>query len=90
MYARSISGRTLTFGVSGKLIMNGLVMYDRESGSLWSQVVGQAVDGEFAGQELTIIPALQSTLGALAGRPPRHNGPEQEGPVHPRQLPRLL
>ena len=53
----------LTFGVSGKLIMNGLVMYDRETGSLWSQVIGQGVDGEFKGVELTIIPALQTTWG---------------------------
>ena len=30
MYAREVSGTTLTFGVSGKLIMNGLVMYDDE------------------------------------------------------------
>ena len=51
----------LTFGVSGKLIMNGLVMYDRETGSLWSQVIGQGVDGEFKGVALTIIPALQTT-----------------------------
>ena len=51
----------LTFGVSGKLIMNGLVMYDRETGSLWSQVIGQGVDGEFKGTELTILPALQTT-----------------------------
>ena len=51
----------LTFGVSGKLIMNGLVMYDRETGSLWSQVIGQAVDGQFKGVELTILSALQTT-----------------------------
>ena len=41
--------------------MNGLVMYDRETGSLWSQVIGQAVDGSFAGKKLTILPALQTT-----------------------------
>ena len=51
----------MTFGVSGKLIMNGLVMYDRETGSLWSQVTGQAVDGRLKGEELTILPALQTT-----------------------------
>ena len=51
--------------------MNGLVMYDRESGSLWSQVAGQAVDGEFAGQELTIIPAPQTTWELSDLWPPR-------------------
>jgi hypothetical protein len=41
--------------------MNGLVMYDREMGSLWSQVIGQGVDGRFQGVELTIMPGLQTT-----------------------------
>ena len=51
----------LTFGVSGKLIMNGLVMYDRETGSLWSQVIGQAVDGQLVGEELVALAVLQTT-----------------------------
>ena len=51
----------LTFGVSGKLIMNGLVMFDRETGSLWAHINGQAVDGALKGTELTIVPALQTT-----------------------------
>lgn len=64
MYARDdIAGRAepLTFGVSGKLIMNALVMYDRETGTLWSQILGKAVDGELRGVELTPVPAIQTT-----------------------------
>ena len=57
MYAREIDGRVLTFGVSGKLIMNALVMYDRETDSLWSQFLGVAVRGEFEGQRLEPLPA---------------------------------
>ena len=41
--------------------MNGLVMYDRETGSLWSQVIGQGVDGRFGGTLLQVVPALQTT-----------------------------
>ena len=41
--------------------MNGLVMYDRETGSLWSQVIGQGVDGRYKGVSLTIVPGLQTT-----------------------------
>ena len=52
MYAREVDGRVLSFGVSGKLIRNSLVMYDRETDSLWSQFVGAAVLGELAGQPL--------------------------------------
>ena len=58
MYARQIEGQTLTFGVSGKLIMNALVMYDHQTRSLWSQFLGQSVKGEYAGTELDFVPAL--------------------------------
>ena len=45
MYARKVDNRTLTFGVSGLLVRNSLVMYDRETGSLWSHLSGKALDG---------------------------------------------
>lgn len=51
----------LTFGVSGKLIMNVLVMYDRETNSLWSQILGKAVDGPLNGTQLTPLAAMQTT-----------------------------
>ena len=60
MYARNVEERTLTFGVSGKLIMNALVMYDHQTQSLWSQFLGQAVSGPFAGTKLRFIPALMT------------------------------
>ena len=43
MYARDIAGQELNFGVSGKLIMNALVMFDRQTETLWSQFLGEAV-----------------------------------------------
>ena len=52
MYAREFEGWVLTFGVSGNLIMNALVMYDRQTDSLWSQFTGSAVTGEFTGESL--------------------------------------
>lgn len=61
VYAREIGGETLTFGVSGKLLMNGLVMYDRETDSMWSQVSGEAIYGSHKGSRLTILPALMTT-----------------------------
>ena len=63
MYARDVDTypEPLTFGVSGKLIMNVLVMYDRQTESYWSQILGQAVEGELAGTELTPIASLQTT-----------------------------
>ncbi len=57
MYDPQISGKRLTFGVTGKLYKSGLVMYDRESQSLWSQVLQQAIAGPLTGSALRMLPA---------------------------------
>ena len=62
VYARQVKSTLLTFGVSGKLIMNGLVMYDDETDTLWSQVLGEAVRGPLNGTALEVIPSTQTTL----------------------------
>jgi hypothetical protein len=41
--------------------MNALVMYDRESRTLWSQFLSQAVRGELAGTKLETIPLTLTT-----------------------------
>jgi hypothetical protein len=56
-----VDDRVLEFGVSGKLIMNVLVMYDRQTESLWSQLLGVAVQGEYKGQKLEFLPSWQTT-----------------------------
>jgi len=57
VYERTVDGRELTFGVSGKLADDDLVMYDRETGSEWKQSLGECIDGPLAGAELTVRPA---------------------------------
>ena len=64
MFDRRIEGQELTFGVSGKLIMNNLVMYDRQSGSLWLQISGEGIDGRFKGASLAHVPQVQTTWAA--------------------------
>ena len=61
MYSRIINGEEHTFGVSGKLIRNVLVMYDRQTDSLWSQLLGEAVSGELTGTRLEYLPAVMTT-----------------------------
>jgi hypothetical protein len=61
VYSRIIDGEAYTFGVSGKLIMNVLVMYDRQTGSLWSQLLGEAVEGPLKGTSLAFEPSWQTT-----------------------------
>jgi hypothetical protein len=41
--------------------MNALVMYDRETKSLWSQCLSQSVRGEFAGTKLETVPLTLTT-----------------------------
>jgi len=53
---RRVDGRTLTFGTSGLLYQSSLIMYDRQTESLWSHFTGQALAGMFAGTELTSYP----------------------------------
>ncbi len=45
MYARKVGEQTLTLGVSGNLWKDVLVLYDRETDSLWTQLSGDAIDG---------------------------------------------
>ena len=47
--------------MSGKLIMNALVMYDRQTDTLWSQFLSRGVRGPLAGTQLEILPSLQTT-----------------------------
>ena len=61
MYAREIQGNLHTFGVSGKLIMNALVMYDHQSETLWSQFLSRGVKGPLANTQLEILASLQTT-----------------------------
>ncbi len=57
VFERTVEGTTLDFGTSGKLYKSDLVMYDRQSHSLWAQMEGRAIVGARAGTKLTLIPA---------------------------------
>jgi hypothetical protein len=61
VYDRRVDGRTLTFGTSGKLADDALVMYDRETESEWKQPLGRAIVGPLAGTELAVVPATMTT-----------------------------
>jgi len=61
VYAREIDGEEYDFGVSGKLIRNVLVMYDRQTSTLWSQLLGEAVEGELIGTKLEFLPSWMMT-----------------------------
>ena len=58
MYSRELDGQTYTFGVSGKLWRDALVMYDHQTRSLWSHITGEAVQGTLKGKSLRMLAAM--------------------------------
>ncbi len=56
VYLRQAGDRTLDFGASGRLYNSSLVMYDRQTESLWSHFTGQAVVGTLTGTMLDRLP----------------------------------
>ena len=64
VFERKIDGNVRTFGVSGLLYRSDVLMYDRESESLWSQLAMQAVTGQAIGQQLTWLPSEHLTWKA--------------------------
>jgi hypothetical protein len=57
VYHRTLGGTTYTFGVSGLLRYSDLVMYDRQTETLWQQFNGEAIVGDLMGATLTTLPA---------------------------------
>lgn len=52
-----VNGERVEFGTSGKLWNSNLVMYDRKTESLWSQILGEAIVGEMTGTQLKVLPS---------------------------------
>ncbi len=61
VYARTHADSTLTFIVSGKLWRNSMIMQDVETGTLWSHITGEAMEGALAGAHLAMIPSVQTS-----------------------------
>ena len=50
-------GRAYHFGVSGLLYNSDVLLYDRETQTLWSQILSRAVSGALKGKQLRSIPS---------------------------------
>lgn len=51
----------LDFGVSGLLYNSDVLLYDRQTQSLWSQIKSMAISGELKGLKLTKLPLTHTT-----------------------------
>jgi hypothetical protein len=69
-FYRREGGRVLSFGVSGLLYHANLVLYDRQTNSLWSQLLGGAVLGRYKGTPLRPIPLVLTTWAEWLERYP--------------------
>ena len=69
---RLTDGRTLSFGSSGLLYRSNKLMYDEQTESLWSNLTGEPVSGEFvsSGVRLPILPLTVSSWGQWRRRHP--------------------
>ena len=57
VYDRRLGDRVLDFGTSGSLYQSALVMYDRQTESLWAHFTAQGLVGVLAGERLDTYPA---------------------------------
>ncbi|MFT4962549.1 MAG: hypothetical protein ACI92Z_003648 [Paracoccaceae bacterium] len=70
-FDRRVGGKTLTFGVSGKLRNSDMVMFDRETESWWQQAIGQAIVGDLNGTTLKSLPTWMESWGQFKARNPQ-------------------
>lgn len=70
VFDRRLAGGTHRFGVSGLLYQSDLLMFDRESDSLWSQITAKAVTGPRRGERLTLVRSRIESWSAWRARHP--------------------
>ena len=55
-FLATVGDQTLDFGVSGLLYNSDVLLYDRQTESLWSQLLTTAITGPLRGRRLTMLP----------------------------------
>lgn len=71
VFSRKVDKCTLDFGVSGLLHQSDVLMYDRQTESLWSQLAMKAVSGPHVGTPLKWLPSEQLTWAAWCAKHPQ-------------------
>jgi hypothetical protein len=56
-FKRTVNGKVLDFGTTGRLRYSNLIMYDRQTETWWQQATGEAIAGELMGTQLEFYPA---------------------------------
>ncbi len=60
-FSSRVKDRILNFGVSGLLYNSDVLLYDRQTESLWSQIKSQAISGNLQGEKLNRLPITHTS-----------------------------
>ncbi|VAW55384.1 hypothetical protein MNBD_GAMMA06-1508 [hydrothermal vent metagenome] len=60
-FGSNVNGKILSFGVSGLLYNSDVLLYDRDTESLWSQLLSKAVTGKYKGTNLKMLPVMHTS-----------------------------
>lgn len=71
IFDRRVKGKTLTFGVSGKLRNSDMIMFDRETESWWQQFTGTGIVGVQNGRQLKKLAGWMESWGEFKDRNPQ-------------------
>jgi len=66
-----VGDERLFFGVSGKIYNHNMLLYDKKTETLWSQLKGEAIAGPMTGKKLRVVPAENTTWAAWYRRYPK-------------------
>jgi hypothetical protein len=70
VFDRRVGGAVRSFGVSGLLYRSDLLLYDRETESLWSQIGSEAVTGPALGTRLRLVRSRMTRWSAWRAEHP--------------------
>ena len=70
VYQSTVGGKVLKFGVSGLLYNSDVLLFDRQTETLWSQILSKAISGPMKGQKLTMIPSSQTSWASWLKKQP--------------------
>ena len=70
VHRRELNGKELVFGNQGALWGNAMTWWDHDTGSIWSQPLGEAILGPRRGERLELYPSTLTTWQAWQDRHP--------------------
>jgi len=63
VHRREIDGQDIVFGNQGALWGNAMTWFDHDTGSIWSQPIGEAIAGPRTGETLELLPSRLTSWG---------------------------